>query len=84
MTRIPPATPETGHLKSTQMGAGLSRQPVKWLYSPREVSELTPFPYETVLDMCIAGDIEASKVGRRWVITEAAVKALVQPREATP
>lgn len=52
-------------------------KPRRLAYSPRQLSEETGIPYETVLEHIYSGELEAIKRGRRWVIPLHAVKAYV-------
>lgn len=78
MTRNAPPGITGGSQQDHQIDSRLSQRNTKLLYSPRDIAHPnTPFPYESVLDMCISGRIAATKVGKRWVITPAAVQAFV-------
>lgn len=39
-------------------------------YSPRQVSDMTGIPYETVILLINRKEIYARKAGRRWVIPD--------------
>lgn len=87
MTKIPPATEETGHSKSTQIGAGLSQRPDRLAYTAREFAELTGVSYGAVCRMGREGHLTRVRMGKHKVIPAWEVERFMQtpaPREATP
>lgn len=52
-------------------------------YNPRQVSELTTLPYETVILLINRGEIYARKAGRRWVIPDWSLEDFLGPPKPT-
>lgn len=47
--------------------------------SPREVSDATGIPYESVLDHLATGEMEGAKHGGRWYVREDAIDKFLAP-----